>query len=134
MTRLGAEQARRAGLPLGRMRAVAGMQLVLAAPGVGVDEQQPLVLAGERAQDFEQQHVFVDVGEIAGVILMAVLHETPAPRAARLYTVRQGADHVEVPEILILAGVLAASACAAERQHRRRAASLPRSAFRMSRR
>ena len=62
---------------------------------MGVDEQQPLVLARERAQDFEQQHVLVDVGEVAGVILVTILHETRMFRAARLYTVVRGENYVE---------------------------------------
>ena len=60
------------------MLLVARVQVVFAAPRVGVDEQQALVLARERTQHFEQQHVLVDVGEVAGVILVAILHGTPA--------------------------------------------------------
>jgi len=48
------EQARRARLPFRRMRTVAGMQLVHAMAGMRVDEQQALVLARQRDQDFEQ--------------------------------------------------------------------------------
>ena len=55
---------------------VTGMQFVFAAAGMCVDEQQALVLAGEGPQDFEQQDMFVDVGEIPGVILMAIFHGT----------------------------------------------------------
>ena len=84
---VGGQQLRGARLPLGRMLAIARMQVVVAAARVRVDEQQALVLARERAQDFEQQHVLVDVGEVAGVILVAIFHGTPASRRARLYTV-----------------------------------------------
>ena len=87
MPRLGRQQPRGAGLPFSRMLAVAGMQVVIPAARVCVDEQQALVLAHERMQDFEQGHVFVDVGEVAGVILVAIFHGTPALSRPRLYTV-----------------------------------------------
>src|SRR6187399_672531 len=73
-------------LPFGRVLRVARMQIVVAAPSVRVDEQQTLVLACECTQDFEQQNVLVHVGKIAGVILVAVLHATPTPEVATLYT------------------------------------------------
>ena len=115
VTRRGREQARDARLPLGRMFAVAGMQVVVAAARVRVDEQQALVLARQRAQDFEQQDVLVDVGEIAGVILMAVLHETPAPaRCAFIHCSARSGSMSKSLKILILAGPLAASAGAAD--------------------
>ena len=66
------------------------MQIVVAAPGVRVDEQQTLVLARERTQDFEQQNVLVHVGEIAGVILVTVFHGTPTLEVAPLYTLPGG--------------------------------------------
>ena len=95
MPRRGRQQPGDARLPLGRMFRITGMQVVFAAAGMGVDEQQALVLARQRIQDFEQHHVFVDVGEVAGVILMAIFHGTPAADRTRLYTVARGEDHAE---------------------------------------
>ena len=48
MARRGRQQLRDAGLPFGRMLRIAGMQVVVAAARVGVDEQEALVLARER--------------------------------------------------------------------------------------
>ena len=76
-----AQQASGTRLPFFRMRNIPGMQVVFSAPGMGIDEQEPLVLACERAQDFEQQHVLVHVGEVSCVVLVAVFHGSPERRA-----------------------------------------------------
>src|SRR6188472_264387 len=73
-------------LPFSRMLCVAGMQVVFAAARVRVHEQQRFVLARQCAEDVEQQHMLVDVGEIASVILMAVLHALRRVKVATLYT------------------------------------------------
>src|SRR5262245_8882585 len=85
----GGEQPRRPRLPFGRVLCITGMQFIAAAARMRVDEQQALVLAGERVQDFEHQYVFVDVGEVAGVVLVAVFHETFFTSRA-VYTLSDG--------------------------------------------
>src|SRR4051812_34061804 len=81
------EQFRDAGLPFGWMLRVAGMEVVFSAAGVRIDEQEALVLARHRREHIQQQDVLVDVGEISGVILMAIFHGTLGTREPRLYTV-----------------------------------------------
>ena len=80
------QEFRRARLPLRGMRCIAGMQVVVAASRERVHEQQSLVLARERAQHLEQQHVLVHVREVARVVLVSVFHGcalyTGAGRAA----------------------------------------------------
>ena len=106
MARWGGEQARGACLPFGRMLGVAGMQVILAAAGMGVDEQQALVLARQRTQDFQQQDVLVDVGEVAGMILVTILHETFCACRA-VYTLSRGGAKT-MPENATVAHVGAA--------------------------
>jgi len=63
------------------------VQVVLTPARVGVDEEEAFVLPAQCGEHVEQQDVLVDIGKVAGVILVAILHETPKARERRLYTV-----------------------------------------------
>ena len=92
------------------MLRVARMQVVVASSRVRVDEQQAFVLARERTQDFEQQHVLVDVGKITGVVLVTIFHGTLALDVATLYTLPGGwPTHPQAPGRALTAN---ASRCA----------------------
>ena len=112
MTRLGRQQSRGSRLPFGRVFAVARVQVVVTATCVRVDEQQAFVLAHEGVQDFEQRHVFVDVGEVAGVVLVAIFHGTQALRRPRLYTVWHGENDVEAADSVVWSSGALIAACA----------------------
>ena len=122
----GGEQPRDARLPLCGMLRIARMQLVQAAAGVCIHEQQALVLARERRQHFEQQHVLVDVGEVAGVILVAVFHETFSGAAAFIHCRTEVRGHVASRRLMMSRCVRRGlSACASDGKSGERAIAPP---------
>ena len=118
VARLRRQQFRDTALPLGRMFGVTRMRVVVAASRVRIDVQKALVLALERGKHLEQYDVFVDIGEVAGVILMAVFHGNPAGREPRLYTVARRSEfmtgHKRGLLTVCIAGLAALPACAAQ--------------------
>src|SRR5690606_28707204 len=83
---IGGEQAADALGPLGRAGqgepAGGGGEVVVAAAGVGVEVKDALVLALERADELHERGVFEDVGEVARVVVVAVVHATAAEGVA----------------------------------------------------
>ena len=79
-----ADQAGDAGLRLAGAPRQAAAQIIAAGAGMGVEHEQLLVLGRQQAQQLAERRVLQDVGEVAGVIAMAIVHATPIASAMDL--------------------------------------------------
>ncbi len=82
------QQVLDAGLGLFRTREIRVGQVVIARAGMGIDDTKRTAFGAQQAQEGQKRRVFGQIGEIAGVITVSVIH---SPRAFCVFLGRAAA-------------------------------------------